>query len=334
MLISPMTLARSLGVEHAVILHVDDVGMCHGANQAYLGLAERGFVTCGSVMVPCPWFREIAEAAAADPALDLGVHLTLTSEWEHYRWAPISTVSRASGLIDDDGFLWRDVASLRRHVVPEAAEAELRAQIERAQAAGIRPTHIDAHMAAAMLPELLDCHVRLGHDYGVVPVLPRKIRFAPDPQSYDATVAALERAGLPVVDYIRGTLPVAAEAVEPGYRKLVEELPTGVTHFALHCTAPGDIGAITPQHAPLADQRICPLRIRRRRRVVRGAGRSADRLPGHSAPVARHTAGGSAAVFFVAAIPSRAEVSGNPLTRLAPLGILTRVRESGHRNEH
>lgn len=212
MLISPMTLARSLGVEHAVILHVDDVGMCHGANQAYLGLAERGFVTCGSVMVPCPWFREIAEAAAADPALDLGVHLTLTSEWEHYRWAPISTVSRASGLIDDDGFLWRDVASLRRHVVPEAAEAELRAQIERAQAAGIRPTHIDAHMAAAMLPELLDCHVRLGHDYGVVPVLPRKIRFAPDPQSYDATVAALERAGLPVVDYIRGTLPVAAEA--------------------------------------------------------------------------------------------------------------------------
>jgi hypothetical protein len=115
---------------------------------------------------------------------------------------------------------------------------ELRAQIERARSAGINPTHIDAHMAAAMLPELLDCHVRLGHDYGLVPVLPRKIRFAPDPQSYDATVAGLERAGLPVVDHIRGTLPVAAEAVEPGYRKLVEELPASVTHFALHCTAP------------------------------------------------------------------------------------------------
>src|SRR5260370_22657763 len=64
---------------------------------------------------------------------------------------------------------------------------ELRAQIERARSAGINPTHIDALMAAAMLPELLDCHVRLGHDYGLVPVLPRKIRFAPDPQSYDAT---------------------------------------------------------------------------------------------------------------------------------------------------
>ena len=245
-----MTLARLLGVERAAIFHVDDVGMCHGANRGFLDLAQRGFVTCGSVMVPCPWFREIAEAAAGDPMLDLGVHLTLTSEWEHYRWAPISTVSRASGLIDDDGFFWRDVASLRRHLVPEAAEVELRTQIERAQASGIQPTHIDAHMAAAMLPELLDCHVRLGYDYGLFPVLPRRIRFAPEPQGYDATVAALDRAGLPVVDFIRGTLPVAAEVVEPGYRKLVEELAPGVTLFALHCTAPGDVEAITPQHAP------------------------------------------------------------------------------------
>ena len=77
-----------------------------------------------------------------------------------------STVSRSSGLIDDDGFFWRDVASLRRHLAPEAAEAELRAQIEPARSAGIDPPHIDAHMAAAMLPELLDCHIRLGHDYG------------------------------------------------------------------------------------------------------------------------------------------------------------------------
>jgi predicted glycoside hydrolase/deacetylase ChbG (UPF0249 family) len=250
MVTSRMTLASSFGVERATIFHVDDVGMCHGANRGFLDLAAKGFVTCGSVMVPCPWFREIAEAAAADPMLDLGVHLTLTSEWKHYRWAPISTVSRASGLVDDDGFLWRDVASLRQHLVPEAAEAELRAQIERAQASGMKPTHIDAHMAAAMLPELLDCHVRLAHDYGLVPVLPRRIRFAPEPHSYDTTVAGLDHAGLPVVDHIRGTLPVAAEAVEPGYRKLIRELPPGVTHFALHCTAPGDIEAITAQHAP------------------------------------------------------------------------------------
>jgi predicted glycoside hydrolase/deacetylase ChbG (UPF0249 family) len=245
-----MALAHALGVERAAIFHVDDIGMCHGSNRGFLTLAGQGHVTCGSVMVPCPWFREIAEAAVADPALDLGVHLTLTSEWQHYRWRPISTASRASGLIDDEGYLWRDVASLRAHLAPEAAELELRAQIERALSAGMHPTHIDAHMAAAMLPELLLCHVRLGREYGLVPVLPRKIRFAPDPDSYAATVAALDRAGFPVIDHIRGTLPVTAEEVEPGYRQLIAELSPGVTHFALHCTAPGDIEAITPQHAP------------------------------------------------------------------------------------
>src|SRR3954466_6954146 len=189
-----MSLAEKLAVERAVILHVDDLAMCHGANQAFLDLARAGFVTSGSIMVPCPWFREIAEAAAADLALDLGVHLTLTSEWRHYRWRPLSTTSRTSGLIDGDGYFWRDVASLRPHLVPEAAEAELRAQIERALASGMRPTHIDAHMAAAMLPELIELHVGLAEDYGVVPVLPRAIRWAPDRASYAEAVAQLDGA--------------------------------------------------------------------------------------------------------------------------------------------
>lgn len=243
-------LAQRLGLSRAVIPHVDDLGMCHGANRAFLDLARRGLVTCGSVMVPCPWFREVAEAGAADPSLDLGVHLTLTSEWEHYRWRPISTLSRASGVIDADGYFWRDVTSLRRHLVPEAAEVELRAQIDTALTAGLQPSHIDAHMAAAMLPELLDCHIRLARDYRSVPVLPRRIGFAPDPDRYQAAVTALEAEGLPLPDAIRGTLAVSAEETEAGYRRMIQTLPEGVTHLALHCTAPGEIEAITPQHAP------------------------------------------------------------------------------------
>ena len=233
----------------AVVLHVDDLGLCQGTNQAFLTLSAHGLVTCGSVMVPAPAFPELAGAAAADPALDVGVHLTLTSEWPALRWAPVSQASPASGLIDGDGWLWPDVASLKRHLVPEAAEAELRAQIERALAAGLRPTHIDAHMAAAMLPELLDAHVRLGLEYGLVPVLPRAITFAPDPDRYRETVARLDAAGLPVPDYIRGTLPVPAEQLAPGWRAVVDGLAPGVTHVALHCAAPGEIEAIAPGHA-------------------------------------------------------------------------------------
>lgn len=233
----------------AAVPHVDDLGASHGANQAFLDLAARGLVTCGSVMVPGPWFREIAEAASADPALDLGVHLTLTSEWSACRWAPLSTVSPASGLIDPDGYFWRDVDSLRRHLVPEAAELELRTQIERALAAGMTPTHLDAHMAAAMLPELLEAHVRLGREYGLVPVLPRSIGWAPDLESYRAAVAELDRAGAPVFDHCRGTLAISREHLEEGWRTLVADLPPGITHLALHCTAPGEFESMAAAHA-------------------------------------------------------------------------------------
>ncbi len=231
------------------VLNVDDLGATHGANIAFLDLARRRLVNTGSVMAPGPWFREIAEAGAADPSLRLGVHLTLTSEWPHYRWAPLSTTSRASGLIDEDGYMWRDVGSLRRHLVPEAAETELRAQIERCLQAGMRPTHLDAHMGAAMLAELLPAHVALARDYDMFPVLPRSITWPPDLAAYRATVVRLDAAGAPVVDHCRGTLPLDADALEDGWRRLIGALPPGVTHFALHATVRGEFDAIAPEHA-------------------------------------------------------------------------------------
>lgn len=201
-------------------------------------------------MVPCPWFTGMAEVAAADSTLDLGIHLTLTSEWASYRWRPVSVCSQASGLVDDDGYFWRDVPALRQHLVVEAAVTELRTQIEIGIAAGLRPTHIDAHMAAAMLPELLPAHIALAREFGLVPVLPRAISFAPDARVYDALVAELTASGLLLPDHMRGTLPVAAEAAPNAYRALIEALPAGITHMALHCATPGDIQAISPQHAP------------------------------------------------------------------------------------
>lgn len=233
--------------QRSVIPHVDDLGASHGANEAFFQLAAAGLVTCGSVMVPGAWFSEVVNRA--EPAHDIGVHLTLTSEWDSCRWAPISTTSRASGLIDDDGYFWRDVASVARNLVPEAAEIEMRAQIERAIVAGLAPTHIDAHMAAAMLPGLLGLHVSLAREYRLFPVLPRSIRWAPDSAAYADAVAALDAAGLPVVDHCRGTLAMDGADLESGWRAMLAALPEGVTHLALHATTPGDFAAMSPGHA-------------------------------------------------------------------------------------
>ena len=111
------------------------------------------------------------------------------------------------------------------------------------------PTHLDAHMAAAMLPELLEAHVRLGREYGMVPVLPRSIAWAPDPASYRSVVARLDGVGAPVFDQCRGTLAVEREHLEEGWRALVAGLAPGGTHLALHPTGPGEFESMAPAHA-------------------------------------------------------------------------------------
>ena len=241
----------------AAIVHIDDVGMCHGANVAYLELFRTGAVDSGSVMVPCPWFAEIAAEAQRDRSLDLGVHLTLTSEFEGYRWRAISTISLASGLLDDDGFLPRNCSKLRARLVPEAAELEMRTQIDRALGAGIDATHLDAHMGAALIPELLAGTLKLGREYRLPVVLPRDLYSyigalkmgAIDPQPYVQAVTELAKEGLPVVDHFRMTPGVPTERSEAAYRELLTSLSPGITFISLHCNAPGDIETIVPPRA-------------------------------------------------------------------------------------
>ena len=141
--------------DRAIILHADDLGMCHAANVAFARLTEAGLVLSGSVMVPCPWFPELAAWGRAHPEADIGVYLTLTSEHSCYRWGPVSTRDAGSGLLDADGYLPRTVEALHASMSVEAAVAELRSQIERALAAGLDVTHLDTHMAAVVHPALI-----------------------------------------------------------------------------------------------------------------------------------------------------------------------------------
>ena len=235
-----------------VVIHQDDVGMCNGANTAFVELARSGAITSGSVMVPCPWFSEIAEVAAADPQLDLGVHLTLTAEKAHYRWRPITGAPPSAGLTDASGYMWRDVASVRRHADPTAAEAELRAQVDTALAAGIDVTHLDAHMGTALAPEFCETYLRLGVDYRLPIVLTGTLAgYGPSNHLHDVTedryaqfVARARVLGQPIFDEVRET-----PWDRPATRTLFDDVPDGLTFFALHPNAPGELEAIEPDTA-------------------------------------------------------------------------------------
>jgi predicted glycoside hydrolase/deacetylase ChbG (UPF0249 family) len=239
------------------IIHADDVGMCHGANVAFAELSALGSITCGAVMVPCPWFLEILQLVERNPDLDIGVHLTLTSEWECYRWGPISTISRNSGLIDAQGYFWHRTPMLAEHVVPEAAEVEMRAQIDRALSFGLDITHLDAHMGVAFIPELFDIYLRLGKDYQLPVLLPRTIADYTSVlelgdhtlDRYEDAVKDMEHLGWPLVDHFRMTPGVPTEQARSAYYELIGSLPGGLTYVALHPTRPGEIESIVPPRA-------------------------------------------------------------------------------------
>jgi predicted glycoside hydrolase/deacetylase ChbG (UPF0249 family) len=261
-----------------MVLHVDDVGMCHGANTAYLELMRAGAVTCGAVMVPCPWFPEIAAEAAADPSLDLGIHLTLTAEWKGYRWGPVSAEGRRGGVTDADGYFPRTVTELRRVLVPDVAEIELRAQIDRAMAAGIRPTHLDTHMGTALLPELREIYVRLGREYRVPVLLPPLSDMFADmlgeaPAGDNAAYRALREAtGQPQIDAFLIPPSRPQPKLHDHWRAMLAELAPGVTYAILHCNAPGEIEAINPGGAQARIDEYELYRSRRPLEWLRQAG--------------------------------------------------------------
>jgi predicted glycoside hydrolase/deacetylase ChbG (UPF0249 family) len=168
------TMAEKLGYEadeKLLIVHADDIGVARSVNIASARAFESGGVTSGSVMVPCPWFPDFAAYYREHQPLDVGIHVTLTAEWDYYKWGGISPAGEIPSLLDENGYFYSTVEEVGEHADPAEVEKEIRAQIERALALGIRPTHLDTHMGSVMAtPELVQIYLKLGREYDL-PVL-------------------------------------------------------------------------------------------------------------------------------------------------------------------
>jgi chitin disaccharide deacetylase len=154
-----------------LVIHADDFGMNHSVNRATAEALDNHWITSASILVPCPWFLEAVAYAKAHPEADLGIHQALTSEWTTFRWGPVSSKDRVKSLLDPDGYLPNDTPQVAKNANAAEVEAELRAQIDRAQKMGVHVTHLDTHMAALFTTtDLYKVYLKMGHSYGV-PIL-------------------------------------------------------------------------------------------------------------------------------------------------------------------
>ena|SRR5438105_4305332 len=213
-----------------LIVHADDLGMAHSVDAATVKAFDSGLVSSGSIMVPCPWFSEVAAYARSRPEADLGLHLTLTSEWKFYRWGPVLSKDRVASLLNADGFLYLTESEAAAHADPREAEAEIRAQIERARAFGVRPTHLDSHMGTLYQSRaLFEVLLRVAHD-NRLPALISREWFERAP--YLPALLAPDDVVLDRIVTIEPSVP--PERWADFYAEAIKNLRPGVTQFVIH----------------------------------------------------------------------------------------------------
>ncbi len=259
------TYAEKLGFPagaKVLILHVDDAGMSWDSNEGAKRALTEGVASSVSVMMPCPWVPGFVKFLKANPKVDAGLHLTLTSEWDDYRWAPLSGKKNVPGLVDGEGAMWASVENTVLHSNPEEIEQEIVAQLDRARSMGFEPTHLDSHMGTLFAkPEFLQRYIKIGIANRIPVMFPgghatliaaqRQIDDASKKQ-FQATGKMIWDAGLPVLDDLHngsydwgtGTSESKNELQRIStekYMDAVRQVKPGLTMMIMHCTQPTEV---------------------------------------------------------------------------------------------
>jgi predicted glycoside hydrolase/deacetylase ChbG (UPF0249 family) len=238
---APSTIRADTDGKRYVIIHADDAGMSHSVNRATIEAMERGIVSSASIMVPCPWFKEFAAYAKAHPNKDCGIHLTVNSEWENYRWGPVAGRNKVPSLVDEEGYLWDNVAQVVVNANAEEVRTELRAQVQRALDFGVPLSHLDTHMGALVSrPDLVEVYVQVGIEFNL-PVLFLRNFGGEVPEEgvrnrARQLIKLLDEHKLPVLDQLTQLYTNGSFADKKSqYLRAIAESKPGVHYLIVHC---------------------------------------------------------------------------------------------------
>ncbi|HEY6975584.1 MAG TPA: polysaccharide deacetylase family protein [Chitinophagaceae bacterium] len=230
-----------------LILHADDVGLSHSEDSATITAFEKGGITSASIMVPCPWFPEIAAYAKQHPEFDWGIHLTFTSEWKNYKWNGVAPSSEIPGLIDKNGYMHTSVEEFGKNAKAEEVEKEIRAEIQKATSFGIRLTHLDNHMGSILAsPDMITVYQKIGKEYHLPVLAPMNMirMMAPQMAKY------IDTNNVVVVDNFVSAYPaIAADKWKEFYNQAIQNLKPGLNEIIFHLAYDNDeMKAITIDH--------------------------------------------------------------------------------------
>lgn len=242
-------IAERLGYDEdakLLIIHADDLGVTHSENAASISCLESGPVNSASIMVPCPWFPEIAAYARKNKSADLGLHLTLNSEWKYYKWGPVSSLDKVPSLINKNGYFYALVDSLAKVGDPAEVEIELRNQVKKAYQFGIDVTHLDTHMGAVLSsPGFVTAYLKIGREFSLPLLLDQSVYQMNLPE-----INTLVDDNTVVMDQIYTASPVDYKnGMAQYYTSVLESLPPGLSCLLIHLAYDNaEMKAVTVDH--------------------------------------------------------------------------------------
>lgn len=262
---SQETYAEKLGYPKGakvLILHVDDVGMSYDSNLGAIKAIEEGVANSLSMMMPCAWIPGFFKYLEKHPETDAGLHLTLTSEWDNYRWGPLAGKPQVPGLVDKQGAMWDNVMLTATNATADEIEIEIRAQLDRSRSMGWEPTHLDSHMGTLFAKQdYLERYLKVGMEEHIPVMFPggHNTMIAKTAGSTGLTQEIttkigqqLWNAGLPVLDDLHNvsygwkgeetsTVTELQAYKTKQYISTISSLKPGLTMVIMHCTWPTEV---------------------------------------------------------------------------------------------
>lgn len=210
-----------------LIVNADDFGMCNSINEAIMRTLREGFVQSTSLMVPCPWALHAMHFLHGHPEVHFGIHLTVVSDPQDYRWGPVASPQKVPTLVDQAGYFYNfdDIHARLAQVQLDQLEVEFRAQIETVLARGLKPTHLDWHaLRLGARPDIADLMTQLAKEYGLaLRVIGR------------SWIEKIQEQGLPSIDYDFLDSYLIDPASKPArFAQLLRALPAGLSEWAIH----------------------------------------------------------------------------------------------------
>ncbi len=245
-----------------LILHIDDVGMSYDSNLGAIKAMEEGVANSLSMMMPCSWIPGFFKYLEKHPETDAGLHLTLTSEWDNYRWGPLAGKPAVPGLVDKEGALWPSVMATATNASADEIETEIRAQLDRSRSMGWEPTHLDSHMGTLFAKQdFLMRYLKVGMEENIPVMFPgghntmimETAGSTGLTKEMTTTIGEqLWAAGLPVLDDLhnisygwKGTDEMSKSDLQryktEKYIESLKALQPGLTMVIMHCTWPTEV---------------------------------------------------------------------------------------------